>query len=102
MIQPKLPGDLKDIVTNLSKMLQRLLGETITLTCKSDPQLPPIRGDAGMMEQILMNLAVNARDAMTKGGELLIQTGPVQITEAYAKSHTSARHRPFCLPASER
>jgi signal transduction histidine kinase len=90
VIQPKVL-DLKDVVTNMSKMLQRLLGETITLTCKSAPQLPTILADNGMMEQVLMNLAVNARDAMTKGGELLIRTDPVQIDEAYARLNTDAR-----------
>jgi len=68
------PIDLKEIVANMSKMLQRLIGETITLHCKYAPQIPPINGDAGMMEQILMNLAVNARDAMTRGGNLTIST----------------------------
>ncbi len=89
VIQPKVL-DLKDVVANLSKMLQRLLGETIMLTCRSGPQLPPILADAGMMEQVLMNLAVNARDAMTKGGELLVQTDAVQIDESYAKLHADA------------
>ncbi|MDB6109959.1 MAG: Histidine kinase [Pedosphaera sp.] len=96
VIQPKML-DLKVVVINLSKMLQRLLGETITLTCKSAPQLPTILGDTGMMEQILMNLAVNARDAMTKGGELLIRTDAVQIDEAYARLNTDARPGLFVL-----
>jgi signal transduction histidine kinase/ActR/RegA family two-component response regulator len=89
MIQPRLL-DLKELVANMSKMLQRLLGETIILTCKSTPQLPLIHGDAGMMEQVLMNLAVNARDAMNKGGELVIRTDAAQIDEAYTKFQPDA------------
>jgi signal transduction histidine kinase len=101
VIEPKLLN-LKEVVTNLSKMLQRLLGETITLTCKSASQLPAIYGDTGMMEQVLMNLAVNARDAMTRGGELVIRTDPVQIDEAYAKLHPDALTGLFvCLQVTD-
>ncbi|MDB6016115.1 MAG: Histidine kinase [Pedosphaera sp.] len=101
VMQPK-PLDLKEIVTNMSKMLQRLLGETITLTCKSTPQLPTIHGDGGMMEQILMNLAVNARDAMVKGGELLIRTDPIQVNDAYVNHHADARPGLFvCLQVTD-
>jgi signal transduction histidine kinase/CheY-like chemotaxis protein len=97
VVQPK-PLDLKDVVANMSKMLQRLIGETIALNCESPAQLPPIKGDAGMMEQILMNLAVNARDAMPRGGQLTIRTDLVPITEAYVKLHSEARTGNFvCL-----
>jgi signal transduction histidine kinase len=90
VVQPK-ALDLNDVVNNMSKMLQRLIGETIELHCKLPPHLPPIKGDAGMLEQILMNLAVNARDAMPRGGELVISTELVPVTEAYVKMHTDAR-----------
>jgi signal transduction histidine kinase/CheY-like chemotaxis protein len=97
VVQPK-ALDLNEVVNTMSKMLQRLIGETVTLHCKLPPQLPPIKGDAGMLEQILMNLAVNARDAMPKGGELIISTELAHITEAYAKTHTDARTGNFvCL-----
>ncbi len=97
IMQPR-PLDLKETVANMSKMLQRLIGETIVLQCKSAPQLPPIQGDAGMMEQILMNLTVNARDAMPKGGDLTIKTDPVAINEAHVKLHANARTGNFvCL-----
>ncbi|HEX3801077.1 MAG TPA: ATP-binding protein [Verrucomicrobiae bacterium] len=92
------PIDLKEIVTNMSKMLQRLIGETIVLHCEYPPHLPPIKGDAGMMEQILMNLAVNARDAMPRGGDLTIKTEPAVINETHAKLHANARVGNFvCL-----
>jgi len=72
-------------------MLQRLIGETIKLECHSPEKLPSVRGDTGMMEQILMNLAVNARDAMSKGGTLVISTGAAQVDEHYARLHADAR-----------
>ncbi len=97
VVQPR-ALDLSDVVNNMSKMLQRLIGETITLQCHLPTQLPRIRGDVGMMEQILMNLAVNARDAMPRGGELVISTEAVPITEEYVRTHTDARTGNFvCL-----
>jgi signal transduction histidine kinase/CheY-like chemotaxis protein/HAMP domain-containing protein len=94
--------DLKEVVSNMSKMLQRLLGETIVLKCQASQDLPGILGDAGMMEQVLMNLAVNARDAMPKGGELTIQTDPIQIDEKYVQRHPDARAGLFvCLQVTD-
>jgi signal transduction histidine kinase/CheY-like chemotaxis protein len=90
VMQPK-PIDIREVVTNMSKMLQRLIGETITLKCNYSNQLPPVTGDAGMIEQVLMNLTVNARDAMPKGGQLIISTDLVVINEAYARFHSDAR-----------
>ena len=55
------------------------------------PQLPTVRGDTGMMEQVLMNLAVNARDAMPRGGQLAITTSAVRVSEDYARLHPDAR-----------
>lgn len=97
VMQPK-ALDLKEVVGNMSKMLQRLMGETIAVHCEYPPHLPLIRGDTGMMEQILMNLAVNARDAMPKGGDLNISTTLVQIDQAYVKRHPEASVGAFvCL-----
>jgi signal transduction histidine kinase/HAMP domain-containing protein len=97
VMQPKATG-LKDVVASMSKMLQRLLGETITLECQSPSQLPNIRGDTGMMEQVLMNLAVNSRDAMPKGGKLFISTEAVRIDDNYARKHPDSRPGDFvCL-----
>ena len=87
--------DLKEVVANLSKMLQRLIGETITLQCQSPQSLPNIKGDTGMMEQILMNLAVNARDAMPRGGQLYVTTEAVRVDENYARAHPDARPGDF-------
>lgn len=90
--------DLRDVVSQMSKMLQRLLGETITLNFQPPPELPSIQGDMGMLEQVIMNLAVNARDAMPKGGTLTISTTPLVINESYVQSHPEARPGEFvCL-----
>jgi len=94
--------DLREVVGDLSKMLARLLGETITLQFQPPAQVPLIRGDHGMLEQVLMNLAVNARDAMPKGGTLTIQTEPADVDEAYAQAHPEARAGPaVCLRVTD-
>jgi PAS domain S-box-containing protein len=70
--------DLSQSVTNLVSMLQRLLGESVTLVCDIAKNLPATMGDAGMIDQILINLAVNARDAMADGGDLTISLKTVR------------------------
>src|SRR5437763_13201681 len=67
LMQPRLL-DLRDVVATMSKMLERLLGAAVKLEVSTPPFIPPIRADEGMIEQVLMNLSVNARDAMPKGG----------------------------------
>ncbi|MBI3851113.1 MAG: response regulator [Verrucomicrobia bacterium] len=99
--QPK-SLDLKEVIDNMSKMLKRLLGETVTLKYTPSSRIPPIQGDVGMMEQVLMNLAVNARDAMTKGGELTISTFAVEVNDAYVALHPEARAGLFvCLRVTD-
>jgi two-component system cell cycle sensor histidine kinase/response regulator CckA len=66
--------DINDIVSDLAKLLQRTIGETISLHLDCGTILPPIKADAGMMDQVLLNLAINARDAMPGGGHLTIRT----------------------------
>ena len=83
--------DLRETVNNMTKMLGRLLGENITLKFQSPAGLPRILGDAGMIEQVVMNLAVNARDAMPHGGTLNISLEPVTIDAAYVETHPEAR-----------
>jgi signal transduction histidine kinase/ActR/RegA family two-component response regulator len=96
------PIDLRDIVTNLTKMLQRLLGETVLLEFRPPSELPLIQGDPGMIEQVLMNLAVNARDAMTNGGTLSISAKATEVNEAHAQTHAEARPGQFvCLRVSD-
>lgn len=83
--------DLRDVVGNMSKMLQRLLGETIALQFTPPTDLPLVEGDAGMIEQILMNLCVNARDAMEGSGSLTITLSSIDITESYLEAHPDAQ-----------
>jgi signal transduction histidine kinase/CheY-like chemotaxis protein len=101
VMQPK-PIDLRETVTHMTKMLQRLLGETITLQFEPPPHLPLVMADNGMVEQIIMNLAVNARDAMPEGGTLVISTSHVKVGEAYIQVHPEARTGTFvCLRVSD-
>ena len=84
IIQPK-NLDLNEVVNNMTKMLRRLLGEDITLQVNYTPALPLVHADPGMMEQILLNLSVNARDAMPKGGRLFVDTSVVMVDKAYVE-----------------
>jgi two-component system, cell cycle sensor histidine kinase and response regulator CckA len=67
--------DLNEVVTSLAKMLQRMIGEHVNLQLHLHPGALAVHADAGMLDQVLMNLAINARDAMPHGGRLLIETG---------------------------
>jgi len=83
--------DLNRVVDDIVKMLQRLIGEHIALKVELSPAPAVIDADAGMMEQVLMNLAVNARDAMPKGGTLTIATERLCIAEASLAEHPAGR-----------
>ncbi|MHA3771032.1 PAS domain-containing hybrid sensor histidine kinase/response regulator [Verrucomicrobiota bacterium sgz303538] len=83
--------DLNEIIGDITKMLRRLLGEDITLLFESSNNLPLVHADAGMIEQVLLNLVVNARDAMPQGGRLTISTGHVELSEAAAHKNAEAR-----------
>lgn len=80
--------DVRELVSGTSRMLQRLIGEDIVLTVINANTLPAIEADASMIEQILLNLAVNARDAMARGGQLLISTDQAVLPD----SPTTERH----------
>jgi two-component system cell cycle sensor histidine kinase/response regulator CckA len=82
--------DLNKVVSGLSQMLERLVGEDVTVSFKPGDELGLVVADPGQVEQILMNLAVNARDAMPAGGKIKIETGNVTIDKEYAKQHPSA------------
>jgi signal transduction histidine kinase/HAMP domain-containing protein len=94
--------DLREVVGNLSRMLKRLLGEPVSLEFQPPPEIPLVQGDVGMIEQVIMNLAVNARDAMPNGGTLTISTSPIEITDAYVQTHPEARLGTFvCLRVTD-
>jgi len=94
--------DLNELVANLLKMLGRLIGEHITLEFHRHDALPAVEADPGMVEQALMNLAVNARDAMPKGGKLIISITPFQADEERVKGHIEARPgRHVCLSVAD-
>jgi len=90
IMQPR-PLNLQEAVASLNKMLGRLLGETIVLRLECPQEPPPVYGDAGMIDQILMNLAVNAHDAMPKGGSLTIGVDECWIGPEYLEHHPDAR-----------
>jgi hypothetical protein len=81
---------LNEVVSNVGKMLRRIMGEDIALEVTFSPSLPSIKADLGMIEQILLNLAVNSRDAMPRGGKLRITTSCVMIDKAHVQQNPEA------------
>ncbi len=85
------PHNLTDIIENLLKMLKRIIGEDIRIVLDLDRELLASRMDQGQIEQVIMNLAINARDAMSEGGTLTIRTSNVIIDSEYLKTYSYAR-----------
>ena len=81
------PLDLNTTVTEIEKMLGRLIGADVEVVTRLEPQLGIVKADPGQIEQVLMNLAVNARDAMAEGGKLTIETANVVLDDHYARAH---------------
>lgn len=79
--------DLNVLVADMDKLLRRLLGEDVDLVTKLDPALGAVKADPGQLEQVIVNLAVNARDAMPEGGKLTIETRNADLDESYAREH---------------
>ncbi|OLD23708.1 MAG: hypothetical protein AUI18_10985, partial [Candidatus Rokubacteria bacterium 13_1_40CM_2_70_45] len=86
MLQPKVL-DLNAVVSNLEPMLHRLIGENIELAIVLKPGLGQVKADPGQLEQVIMNLTINARDAMPHGGKLLFETDNATLDEVYARQH---------------
>lgn len=88
VMQPKV-FDVNTVVSDLRKMLRRMIGEDVELRVSLEPELGNIKADPVQLEQVIMNLVVNARDAMPKGGKLSIETSNVYLDESYAREHVS-------------
>jgi PAS domain S-box-containing protein len=88
LLQPRVLA-LNSLIADSIKMLKRLLGEDIELVTLLDPELGHVKADAGQMDQIILNLALNARDAMPQGGKLTLETRNVVLQEEYAQKHFS-------------
>jgi two-component system, cell cycle sensor histidine kinase and response regulator CckA len=96
------PLDMNALINDLFKMLRRLLGEDIRIDFHASSVTPWAKGDPGMIEQVVMNLCVNARDAMPKGGKLTLKTAIVERDAGFAKTHPDARPGRFvCLEVTD-
>jgi signal transduction histidine kinase len=83
--------DLNHVVRDSEKILHRLIGEDIHLSCTLDPALAQVEADPGQVHQVIMNLVVNARDAMPDGGNLIIETANVTLEENWVSPYPDAR-----------
>ena len=90
VIAPKVL-DINELLAGMDTMLRRLVGEDVVLTCVAGPELGHVRIDPGSIEQVVMNLAVNARDAMPTGGQLTVETANVVLDESYSSVHVGAK-----------
>jgi PAS domain S-box-containing protein len=98
VLQPQVI-DLNSVVRDMDALLQRVIGEDVVLTSKLTTPLEPVSADPGQIEQIVLNLAVNARDAMPHGGQLTIETANVMLDETYAATHRGATVGPHVMLA---
>jgi PAS domain S-box-containing protein len=86
--------DLNSLVTNWETVLRRTMGEDCTVVLRPGDRVPPIRADAGRLEQVLLNLTLNARDAMPRGGTLTVETFVASLSEDYARTRPGIMVRP--------
>jgi PAS domain S-box-containing protein len=98
VLQPKVL-DLNGVISTLGSMLRRLIGEDIELRTHLRPDLGTVLADPGQIEQVLLNLAVNARDAMSAGGKLILETCNIVLDEPFAKEHPTVVPGPHVLLA---
>lgn len=96
IIEPRILT-LNKVVTEMNKMLQRIIGENIELKILLTPELWPVKADPSQMEQVILNLAINARDAMPEGGRLTIETNNVVLDETYPTHHLGAQPGEYVL-----
>jgi len=88
---------LNSIVENMGKIIERVIGEDVTLRLQTEKQVHSILADPGHIEQVIMNLSVNARDAMPRGGTLTIETDDVELDEEYARHHAGVAPGPYVI-----
>jgi PAS domain S-box-containing protein len=98
VIEPKII-DLNSCVVEIQKMLHRVIGEDIELSIRLQHDLGHVKADPGQLDQVLMNLAVNSRDAMPSGGKLAIETADTDLDDTYVRQHLGARPGPFVMLA---
>jgi PAS domain S-box-containing protein len=98
VVQPRVL-DLNEAVQSMHRMLERILGEHIELQTISGEALGRVKADPGQIEQVIANLAVNARDAMPRGGKLTIETANVELNEQYVRLHPQVRPGPYVMLA---
>jgi PAS domain S-box-containing protein len=98
VLQPQVL-DLNAVISEMSKMLRRLIGEDLELVTVLAPELGRVKADPGQLEQVIMNLVVNARDAMPAGGKLTIETSNVELSEEYAGRHLNVKPGPYVMLA---
>ena len=98
MLQPRLL-DLNQVINGLEKMLRRLIGEDVKLALALDPQIHKVKADPGQIEQVLLNLALNARDAMPSGGHLTLETSNAEFDAEYARLHPGAKPGSYAMLA---
>jgi len=91
--------DLNAVVANMRAMLERLIGEDVAFVSVLSEDLGRVQADAGQIEQVIMNLAINARDAMPQGGELTIETRNVELDADYARVHAGVEHGRYVMLA---
>ena len=91
--------DVNDLIADLEKMLRRLIGEDVQLVTVLSPALRRVNADAGQLEQVIVNLAVNARDAMPRGGRLTIETANVELDEACSSRHATVQPGSYVMIA---
>jgi two-component system cell cycle sensor histidine kinase/response regulator CckA len=96
VLEPQLL-DLNLLVADMEKMLQRLIGENVRLITILQPGLNRVLADSGQIDQIIMNLAVNGRDAMPQGGSLTLQTRDLDLDAAHAKAESGLRPGRYVL-----
>jgi signal transduction histidine kinase len=89
--------DLNNLLTNLDKMLRRVIGEDIELVNKTAGGLGKVKADPGQIEQVIVNLTVNARDAMPDGGKLVFETANVDLDQEYARGHIQVTPGPYVV-----